>query len=83
MERNPHDQSQAETIAAMKRQGLSIIEAIKATREIYSIGLGDAKQLVTLHPAWRTEALAAGPLHDAAMRLMEREAQGYGSPDRM
>jgi ribosomal protein L7/L12 len=53
-----------DAISQMKRQGLPPIDAIKAVRSKFSVGLGDAKQLVMSHPAWAEEAAAAATLHD-------------------
>ncbi len=50
-----------ETISAMHPDGLSIIDAIKATRELFGINLGDAKLVVTSHPSYTQVADAAKP----------------------
>ena len=46
--------------------GSTPIDAIKAIRIVLSLSLGEAKRLVTDHPAWRAEVAANQPLHDAA-----------------
>lgn len=63
--------SKAELIGEMKDRGLSIIEAIKAVREVFGVGLGEAKQLVANHPAYVEIARAADPLHEELIQVFE------------
>ena len=58
------EQERFNAIGHMKRQGLSPIDAIKAVRSQFSVGLGDAKRLVMSHPAWAVEAAATATLCD-------------------
>lgn len=64
-------QSQGEILADMKRTGLTIMDAIKATRELFSVSLGDAKQLVSQHPDWLTVAAASAPLHESLIQSFD------------
>jgi len=57
--------SREDIIARLHEDGLWIIEAIKAVRRLYGVGLGEAKQLVSTHPSWITIARQAEPLHEA------------------
>ena len=61
---------QSEAIAAMHRDGLTIIEAIKLTRELFGINLGMAKTLVCSHPAYAHAVEASKPLHDELLRAL-------------
>lgn len=63
--------SQSDLVAEMKHRGLTIIDAIKAVRELYSVSLGDAKQIVSSNPAWVDTASAAVPFHDELIQLFE------------
>jgi hypothetical protein len=56
--------SRGELIGEMKHRGLSILEAIKTTRELFGISLGEAKLLVASHPDWQEAAAAAEPMHE-------------------
>ena len=58
-----------EILNAMKTRDLTIIEAIKASMQLFGVGLGDAKAIVTSHPAWSPIARAAIPLHDAIIQV--------------
>ena len=57
-------QSRDQLIRAMSRDGLTISEAIRTARELWAINLGEAKVLVSQHPAYQQIAQAAQPLHD-------------------
>ena len=60
-----HDgKSSDEILTAMKERGLTITEAIKASMQLFGIGLGDAKSLVVSHPSWKPTAEAARPFQD-------------------
>jgi len=39
-------------IADLHSDGLTIIDVIKVIRELYSLGLKEANNLVSKHPAW-------------------------------
>ena len=55
-----------EIIGLLNASGANILDAIKSIRAVFSVSLGEAKRLVTGHPAWRAEVRAAESLHDAA-----------------
>ncbi len=65
-------QNRDEFVAALKGQGLSITEAIKASMQEFHISLGDAKSLVTSHPSWKATAKAAIPWHNALIKVFRR-----------
>ena len=67
--------SQRDAISTMKGQGVSTIEAIKVVRELYSIDLGAAKQLVTSHDAYSSAAAAAAPLQNAILETLEEHGE--------
>ena len=85
LEMHRQGRSEADILTAMSRRGLSILEAIKAARSVFGIGLGSAKLLVSSHPSWSQTAEAAGPLHDAliqACRDAGDRVLEYGDPGR-
>jgi hypothetical protein len=43
---------QDEIITYLHAQGLPIIECIKIIRHLYQVSLGEAKRVVSNHPAW-------------------------------
>jgi ribosomal protein L7/L12 len=53
-----------EVVQILHSRGASILASIKAIRAVYSISLGEAKQVVSRHPAWRAVVRANEPLHD-------------------
>lgn len=64
---------QADVICLMSQRGMTILGAIKATREIFGISLGSAKQLVASHPAYQSIAETSEPLHDDLMNAFQGE----------
>jgi ribosomal protein L7/L12 len=67
-----------EILRAMKDRGLTIIQAIKASMQLFGIGLGDAKSLVSCHPSWNPTAEAAQPFQDDLIKAF-REAGSIGT----
>ena len=53
-----------DVIAYLHIQGISILDAIKVVRNASGMSLGDAKQVVSCHAAWRSIAKANEVLHD-------------------
>lgn len=53
-------------IAYLSRQDLSILDATKIIRSAGEMPLGDAKQMVSAHPAWRSIVKANEDLHEAS-----------------
>jgi ribosomal protein L7/L12 len=70
--------SSGEILTAMKERGLTITEAIKASMQLFGIGLGEAKSLVASHPSWNRTAEAAKPFQDELIRAF-REAGSVGT----
>lgn len=58
------DAVRVRALNALKNQGLSISEAIKAVRAAANVSLGQAKEWVSTSAAWRETAARAEPLHD-------------------
>ncbi len=67
--------ARAEIVAAMRADGLSIIDAIKTARSVFGISLGVAKRIVSEHPAWRQEAAKSDALHEELLDMFERKAE--------
>ncbi|MBO6730316.1 MAG: hypothetical protein JJ884_13535 [Maricaulis sp.] len=67
-------QSQDASLWELKRAGATIIEAIRLMRSSYKIGLGEAKVVVSKHPAWKAVADANQPLHDALVTALDDQA---------
>jgi ribosomal protein L7/L12 len=65
--------SQSDLIILMKQREMTILDAIKATRELLGISLGIAKQLVASHPAYRVVAQASEPLHNEIIDAFQSE----------
>lgn len=60
-----------EILRTMKDRGLTIIQAIKASMQLFGIGLGDAKSLVASHPSWSPTAEAARPFQDDLIKAFQ------------
>lgn len=56
--------NQIEFIAEKHASRATIMETIKAVMKEYGVSLGEAKTLVSSHPAWATIVSAAHPLHE-------------------
>ena len=68
--------SSTEILKAMNDRGSTITEAIKASMQLFGIGLGDAKSLLSSHPSWHPIVEAAQPLHDELIQAFEMTAEG-------
>ena len=66
--------SRDEILAAMKDRGRTVIQAIKASMQLFGVGLGAAKAIVASHPSWCQTARASEPLHDALLKAF-RDAE--------
>jgi ribosomal protein L7/L12 len=69
--------SRDEILIAMKERGLTIAQAIKASMQLFGVGLGDAKSIVASHPSWSQTARAAEPLQDALIQAF-RDTESRG-----
>ena len=56
--------SRDEILTSMKDRCLTIAQAIKASMQLFGVGLGDAKSIVASHPSWNETAEAAKPFQD-------------------
>jgi len=71
--RQAEGMSQDAIVADARNQGFSVIDTIKIVRQLYDIGLGEAKIIVTSHPAWAVEAQNMARLADAFIEVMRKE----------
>ena len=62
-----------EAILKLHQYEFSITESMKFLVSEYQVGLGEAKSLVSNHPAWSEVVEASKPLHDDLVR----EAKKY------
>lgn len=63
--------SMDEVLAAMKERGLTMIQAIAASRRLFGVALGEAKTIVASHPSWAEAAAVSALLHDELIKLFE------------
>ena len=56
-------------ICAQRLQGSNAIDAIKAVRQRFQVGLGIAKGLVECHPAWFSIVEANRPFQELAEQV--------------
>lgn len=68
--------SQEDIIANLHAQGVNIIESMRVIREVYGVGLGDAKRIVTAHPVWTPLVQHWDPIHAALIEELAKEAKG-------
>lgn len=72
--------NQTDFIAAEHIAGATIMETIKAVMNKYGMPLGEAKTLVSNHPAWAPVVDAARPLHHDLDRLREGDSDSEKIP---
>jgi ribosomal protein L7/L12 len=65
--------NQTDFIAEKHASKVTIMETIKAVMKEYGMSLGEAKTVVSNHPAWATTVSATQPLHDDLERLMREK----------
>jgi hypothetical protein len=63
--------SQDEILYFLSLKGLSIIDAIVATRSLYGVKLGEAKMLVASNRHWEKVHANSQVLHDALEKFAE------------
>ncbi len=68
-----------EILKVMKERGLTIAEAIKASMQVFNIGLGEAKSLVSSHQSWTQTAKASEPFQDELIKAFQ-EVSSVGTP---
>lgn len=78
-EMNAHGQSTGQLIEFLQRSGITITESIKIVKQTLGLSLGNAKKIVSSHPAWRGIAQAAEPLHQELAREFSSPKQRGGA----
>ena len=73
--------SSDEILMVMKERGLTITEAIKTSMQLFGIGLGEAKSLVSSHPSWHQTAEAAKPFQDELIRAFRDAGRDGTHPE--
>ncbi|HEY1066724.1 MAG TPA: hypothetical protein VGE52_11465 [Pirellulales bacterium] len=73
--------SRSEVVALMKRRGFLLVDAIRTLRELFGVSLGDAKEIVAAHPAYRQAAKEVDPLHEEIIRFLNESAAGDADAD--
>lgn len=64
-----------ELVGWMHSTGCSIIEAIRVLYRVAGLGLGEAKEVVSCHPAWEEEVVASIPLQEEAIAVATQVAK--------
>lgn len=67
--------SNEDLIFQLHEHGASILDSIKALRNVRGISLGLAKEIVSSHPVWEQIVTASQPLHDEAVAAAEEAAR--------
>ena len=62
--------SQDAALSLLRQQGATITQAIKATRQLFSAPLGEAKAIVAKNPSWRQLDENAKELHADALEVL-------------
>jgi hypothetical protein len=61
-----------ESVIKLHGRGMSVIASVRIIRKAYSLGLGEAKELVANHYVWKSVTESAEPFHDALIADTER-----------
>ena len=64
-----------DVIDLLHRRGLTIMESAKFLIQTRGMTLADAKSSVSRHPVWAPTVRAHGPLHDALIASLQRDAR--------
>lgn len=56
-------------------EGFSILDCMTIVKQVYGVGLGEAKRLVTSHPSWRVETEKMDTFSQGLADALEREPQ--------
>lgn len=62
-----------EIVARLHERGISIIDSMKVLKELYGLSLGEAKAVVTAHPAWISAVTRADVLHGEIVEALSKE----------
>ena len=62
--------SQDAALSLLRQQGATITQAIKATRQLFSVPLGEAKAIVAKNPSWHRLDENAKELHADALEVL-------------
>jgi len=68
-----HGSSLDDSLAYLRQAGVSPIETIKSIRLVLNVDLGEAKQIFSVSPAWRTENEAADLLHAQVLTILQND----------
>ena len=68
-----HGSSLEDSLACLRQASFSPIETIKAIRSVLKVDLGEAKQIFSASPAWRTENEAADLLHTQVLTILQND----------
>lgn len=68
-----HGASRGDLILYLRDEGITIVESMKVLKEIYKLSLGEAKELVTAHPAWTDEVRSADILHEELEKALQKQ----------
>lgn len=71
-----HGASRGDLVLYLHHEGITIVESMKVLKEIYQLSLGEAKELVTAHPAWANEVRGADILHEELEKALQEEDAG-------
>jgi ribosomal protein L7/L12 len=61
--------TQDAVLITLRSKGASMVQAIKAIRQVFGLSLGQSKVTVARHPSWALVHRTAQPIHDALERL--------------
>lgn len=65
--------SQHEVVLWLRRDSLSIVDAIMLVRKAYEIPLNEAKKIVITHEAWLQTACESRNLHDVLENVVKEK----------
>lgn len=53
----------------LRKLDASIVMAIRVTRRVFGISMGEAKKIINDHPAWKPESIAGAEFHEMAIKV--------------
>ncbi|MEU1875949.1 hypothetical protein ABZ470_01450 [Streptosporangium sp. NPDC020072] len=77
IEQGAGERGPADLIAALKRDGRSMVESIYLVSKVLSLSLGDAKTSVVTSPSWSRENREHERFHEKLIEVFEGEEQPH------
>lgn len=73
MVKKEQGQSQTQIVSFLKEKEVSIVDAMRINRKVFDCDLGDSKNYVSNHEAWKEICAGYEKFHDQLYDMLEEE----------